>query len=542
MNISSKVRSTLIFILFVGFYLAVVVNLYFIQIVQTNFFSALANRQYHIELTNLPKRGRILDRYGQPVAINKESVSAFVLPRQVRDEEGLKSFLQEYFPPAWQRFESYRNKHFMYVSRRFPPDLCNHVQCSHIVDLKFMKEPSRYYPNEAMGQIVGTTNIDNKGLFGIEKLYNKALSGKPTKVVLEKDARSAHYYFKRELQKNGQAGSDIKLTIDSDLQYLVSEVLANAVERFEAEMGATIVMDPSNGDILSIVSVPNFDPNNIQKSDLAKAKLVPITDAYEFGSIMKIFVAMAAFTEGVVEPDEIIDCENKRETAVDGMKFTTVVAHGKIPFSEVVARSNNIGMVKVAKRLGPKLYDYYKRFGFGAKTGIKFLGEQSGYVSHPSKWSRRSIISLSFGYELTATLLQAARAFSVIANGGYLVTPKLILDKDTPAPQKVYDAEIVTIAQNILRDAVHHGTGVRAKIKGYDVMGKTGTANLVVDGKYSDRNKIFSFVGIVQKGNYSRVIATCIKNTKKARMYGSNTAAPTFERIAEQMLVHDKVV
>ena len=543
MKQSSKIRSTLIFVLFMGLYVVLLVNLYFIQILQTDFFSTLANRQYHIELVSYPARGEILDCKDRPVAVNKEAVSAFVLPRQLQDEKTLQAFLQNYFPSSWERLSRFRDKHFMYIARRLPDDLCSQAQCDKVVDLKFMKEPSRYYPNEAMSQVVGITNIDNQGLFGVEQLYNQTLAGASHKIVLEKDARSAHFYFKQELQKGGTLGSNVKLTIDSDLQFLVNEALVTAVERLQAEMGAVVIMDPQNGDILSLVSYPNFDPNSIQELDQAKTKLVPVTDCYEYGSIMKVFVALAALAEGVVQPDDIIDCENKEVTQIDGMRFSTVKANGEIPFSEVVARSNNIGMVKVAKRLNEKLYDHYVKLGFGAKTGLNFLGEQAGYVSHPSKWSKRSIISLSFGYEITATLLQVARAFSLIANGGSLVTPRLVLSENSVPPQKIYDSAVITTVQNILRDTVQFGTGVRAKIRGYDVMGKTGTANLAVDGAYSQDNLIFTFAGILQKGSYSRVIVTCIKNVLNPyKMYGANTTAPLFEKIAEQMLVHDRVV
>lgn len=545
MRHSSKVRSALIFILFVILYLVLLVNLYFIQIKQKDFFSGLASRQYRIEVLSYPERGEILDRHGLPVAINKESVSAFVLPRQLQDEPGLKRFLQKYFPASYARLKRLHDKHFMYVARRLPADLCAQVKCDKVLDLKFMKEPSRFYPNDAMGPVVGITNIDNQGLFGIEQLYNSVLAGQPSQVILEKDARSSHNYFKRDLQQDGQLGQNIYLTIDSDLQYLVHEAVAQSVHKLQAEQGSAIVMDPYNGEILSIVSCPGFDPNSTQELDLTTTRLTPVTDSYEFGSIMKVFVALGALAEGVVEPDEIIDCEQKAQIVMDGMHFTTTPSsvNGEIPFSQVVARSNNIGMVKVAKRLDTKLYDHYVKLGFGHKTGLNFLGEQSGFVSHPKRWSKRSIISLSFGYEIAATLLQVARAFSLIANGGNLVSPKLILGEPGLVQEHVYDLPTINIVKDILRDTVEHGTGVRAKILGYDVMGKTGTAYLAMDGGYSKQNLIFTFAGIVQKGNYSRVIVTCIKNVKNSyKMYGANTAAPLFEKIAEQMLVHDKVV
>ena len=434
----------------------------------------------------------------------------------------------------------------MYVARRLPDHFCELAHCDQVVDLKFIKEPSRFYANDTLGPVIGITNIDNHGICGLEQLYDRFLAGTPTKVILKKDARFDHFYFKQDLQTTGERGNDLYLTIDSDLQFLAHEALANRVNRLQAEQGAVVIMNPVNGEILSLATYPDFDPNgSTQELDLAYTRLTSVTDSYEFGSIMKVFVALAALAEGVVAPDELIDCENKAEIQIDGMHFTTTKSSvsGEIPFSEVVARSNNIGMVKVARRLSEKLYDHYVNLGFGSKTGIDFPGEQVGYLSHPAKWSKRSIISLSFGYEITATLLQVARAFSVIANGGNLVTPKLILDDKISAAEKIYDEQVIAIVQDILRGTVQHGTGVRAKIRGYDIMGKTGTAKVAVNGGYSDDQLMLSFVGIVQKGDYSRVIAIVIKKTKNSHnMYGANTAAPLFEEIAEQMLVHDKVV
>ena len=537
----SKTRSAWIMIIFLLLYLILLINLYFIQILQTDFFNTLANRQYHIELVRDPMRGEILDRNGQAIALNKESLSAFILPRQLQNEAELKNFLNEHFPLAAQRLSKSADKHFMYIARRLTDDFCNKIKNEKLIDIKLIKEPSRFYVNESMAQLIGITNIDNHGIFGLEQQYDALLAGSAVRLSLEKDARSSNFYFNRDQQLAGKNGSDLYLTIDSDLQFLTYEALAEAVHRLDAELGAVVIMNPNDGQIVTLASYPGFNPNDTQELVQENTRLVPVVDSYEYGSIMKPFVALAAFAENLVTADELNDCENKTEAYVDGMRFTTTRASvgSHMPFSEVVARSNNIGMVKVAKRLGTKLYDHYTQLGFGSKTGINFMGEQSGYVSHPARWSKRSIISLSFGYEITATLLQVARAFCVIANGGNLLHPKLILNEVTPDPIRIYDQKSVLAVQDILRQTVQHGTGVRAKIRGYDIMGKTGTANLAIDGSYSQKHLIFSFAGIVQKGDYNRVIVVCLKDIKSDRqMYGSNTAAPLFEKIAEQMLVH----
>lgn len=539
---NSKFRSGLIFLVFGFLYLVVVINLFVIQIWQRDFFANLGRKQYSVELVNYPPRGLILDRHGHPVALNKEAISAFILPRQIQDRPALIKFLSKHAPQALERLGRYSKKHFMYVLRHCSPEFYQAAQEAGVVDLKFMKEPSRFYPNSSLGQLVGMTDIDNVGLFGFEQQYNSFLAGQPSQMLLEKEARSAQFFFKRELQKSGAPGQNLRLTIDSVLQDLVTEALCDSVTKLEAELGAVVVMDPKNGDILALAGCPGFDPNGGGEIDLNRTKPIALVDTYELGSVMKIFVAIAALSEGVVTADEIIDCENREETAIDGMRFTTVHANGKIPFSEVMVHSNNIGMVKVAMRMREKLYDHYRKLGFGTKTGLNFAGEQSGYVSHPKNWSKRSIVSLSFGYELTANLVQLARAFSVIANDGYLVEPRLILDQPTCPGQQIYPAETIKIAQEMLRDTVQHGTGVRAKIKGYDVIGKTGTARLVVNGEYSHTNQIYTFAGIVQKGSWRRVIVTFIKNTKNYRtLYGANTAAPLFEKVAELAIIRDKI-
>ena len=216
-----------------------------------------------------------------------------------------------------------------------------------------------------------------------------------------------------------------------------------------------------------------------------------------------------------------------------------------IPFWQVLTRSNNVGMVKVAQRLGPKLYDYYRKFGFGQKTNLNLAGEQAGLVSHPKNWSQRSLVSLSFGYEITATLLQLARAMGIIANHGYAVQLQLILQPTSQQPallQRLLTEQVVQQMRQILRANVQAGTGRRAQIQGYDIFGKTGTANLLINGQYSKQRNIYTFVGFVERGDYQRVIAVYVKDSPQKRLLASLVAAPLFEKIAEKMIIHDKLL
>jgi len=323
---------------------------------------------------------------------------------------------------------------------------------------------------------------------------------------------------------------------------------------------------------------------------------------------MKVCAALAALEEGVVTPQELIDCKNTLTTQVDGRTINTVQAHGIIPFTDVIALSNNIGIAIVAKRLGTTLYDHYKRLGFGTKTGIEFPGENSGFVNPVDKWSKQSIISLSYGYEVSATILQLACAFCTIATG-YKVKPTLILglnpsihpfhehsgraeggqntlssnnpsldaiksipvaeesknkllyspnnNKDlTPLAlsvpagdvskgtnvKKLYSDESRTIIKEILEKTTLYGTARRARMKGYRVMSKTGTANMLIDGKYDPEKNLYSCAGIIEKDDYQRVIVTFVKQANKKNIYASTVAVPLFESVAERMLIHDTII
>lgn len=537
-----KLKSSFIFFLFLIGYAIILLNLYLIQVWNNKYFVQLAERQYQVTVTQLSPRGLILDRNGKLLAFNKENLSAFVLPKQIENPEKTIQFLKENFPEGLARLKQADNKHFIFIKRKLTQKQIKLIKESEIEDIKFIKESSRFYTSQSLGPIVGLTNIDNVGQFGMEGIFNKQLSGEPTTLVLEKDARSMKYYFEKETTSNGIEPKNIQLTIDKDLQFLIHEELKETIEKFDAKEGAVLVLNPSTGEILSMAQYPSFNPNWIDKIDLEKTKNKLTVDAYELGSVMKTFVALAALEEGVVELDEIINCDNTKEGKVNGMKFTTWMAQGEIPFSEVFERSNNIGIAKVAQRLGPTLYDYYSRLGFGKKTDVEVLGEQAGFITHPSNWSKRSLISLSFGYEVRATLLQLAQAMAIISNEGILVPPRLLFVKDSEKKsEKLFSKKSINQIKELLSNTVKRGTAFRASINGYNIMGKTGTANLLVDKQYSPTNNIYTFAGIIEQDDYKRVIVTFVKEVKKSGLYASTVAVPLFEKVAEKTLIHDKV-
>ena len=451
-------------------------------------------------------------------------------------------FLKTQFPYAYKEFLNKQHKSFMYIKRRLSEYEIQTVRNAACSDIHLLHESSRFYPLTCAAPLVGFTDIDNNGLAGIEFQYNTQLAGKPSTFCLEKDARSGYFYFKKEVKDAGTQSQPITLTIDSDLQFLVDEELAASMNQHHAREGAAIIMDPTNGKILALVSRPYDDPHG-SKFSIANMKPRAVTDTYEFGSVMKVFSALAALEEQVVQPDEIVDCKNRKTCMIDGRTINTLVAHGQIPFSDVIAFSNNIGIAQIAKRLNETLYDHYIRIGFGSKTGIGLPGEQKGFINHPANWSRQSIISLSYGYEISATLLQLACAFCLLANNGKPITPTVILtDKKQETQDQLYNEKTIEAMREILRKTTEYGTGKRFQIKGYDVMSKTGTANLLVNGSYDQSKQILTCASVIEKDEYKRVIVSYIKEASTPNAYAATIAVPLQKRIAEKMIIHERMV
>lgn len=536
-------RITILFVLFCLIYTILIINLYRLQIYDHDFYVNIGTQQYHIQLNQLPPRAPIFDRSGTHyLAMNKESIAAFILPNHLTNPETLEPFLQRHFGRAAQQWRTKKNRSFMYIARTLSPEQLELLKHTAHPDIQLLHEPSRYYPLACAGPLIGLTDIDNRGIMGIEFYYDERLTGTPTVYNLEKDARSGYFYFAKTSCVAGQESRPLHLTIDSSLQFLAHEALNACIKEYDAQEGGVIIMNPDNGDILAMSCSPHFDPNSMHIRDMQETKNKPIANTYEMGSVMKVFTALAALQEGVVTADELIDCKNTKTTYLDGRRINTVKAHGTIPFWQVVACSNNIGIAIVAKRLQEKLYTHYTALGFGQKTGVPLPGQAKGFVNAPSNWSKQSIISLSYGYEVRITLLQLAAAFCLIAHNGCPVTPRINLEDPIHIGPQLYDDHNITTIKNILEQTTMHGTAQRARIKGYTIMSKTGTANMLVNGVYAPEKNIFTCTGIVQKGSYQRVIAVYVKEAAQKDLYASTVAAPLFEQIAQRLIVHDRII
>lgn len=538
-------RVCVIFICFFLLFMIIAMRLFLIQIRQKDFFKILAKHQYELEITVNPSRAEIYDRSGiVPLACNREIPSAFLIPQQLVEQKKTMRFLKKNYPEVHKRIMNGPDKQFLWLDRKLTADKYNKLVALGLKDIHFISEFARFYPLNSVAQLVGFTDIDNVGIAGIELGFTRRLAGSATSIRLEKDARSGAFYFNKMVCKQGEKGTPVTLTIDSALQSLAHLELKQTVQSLNAKSGSVVIIDPDTGQVLAMTNYPSFDPNQKSVPALSLMKNNAVSECYELGSVMKAFCALAALEESVVGFDELIDCEG-RFAYVDKVKVENPTLtllrvlkenNNLLPFCDVIRYSSNVGIAKVAQRLGPKLYLHLKRLGFGTKTHIQFPGERSGFVNSPDKWSRPSLVVMSFGYELMVTLIQLAKAFGIIANGGHALDITLIKNdgRGQKKGRKLYSQIAVNHMKTILEK-----TCERFPIPGFRVMGKTGTARCVKDGKYSDQDHIYTFAGIIERGDYRRVVVTFIKEPEKAGYWASEVAMPLFNKIAQSMVVRD---
>ncbi len=373
-------------------------------------------------------------------------------------------------------------------------------------------------------------------------------SGERGWVVLERDALGGSVFPKDLVYAQPSRGKDIVLTLDEVIQFISERELDRGIEESGAKGGMAIAMIPHTGEILALSVRPRFNPNDVGMYQPSDWRNRAITDLYEPGSTFKIVASAAALEEGLVSLDELIDCE-EGALKVGGGFLHDHEPYGILSFEEVIQKSSNIGIYKVAQRLGEdRLYEYAKAFGFGERTGIDLTGEVSGMIRPPARWSGRSLASMSMGQEVGVTALQMIRAASVIANGGWLPQPHLVkeirdengvVESFSPnTVRRVVSEETAQIMTQALKGVVHgEGTGELAAFGGFHVAGKTGTAQKIdpLTGRYSRSKVISSFVGIVPADD-PRVVIYVVLDEPEGVKWGGLVAAPVFKRIAKQTL------
>ena len=522
-----------------------------LQVVQARRLAGLIHAQHYASQTLLAPRGTIYDRNGQVLAMSVPVPSVFANPRRVVTKHETAVHLAKTL--GWdQRLVSQRlgrDKGFVWLARQIEPPMKERLGPFLREGIGVREEPKRIYPNGTMAaHLLGSVDIDERGLEGLELRSNAALQGNPGWQSTLRDAKGDLLIGPWTIDVEPQAGLDLVLTIDHVVQGVADDALAWGVEKFHAKGGSLIVLDPRSGQILALANRPTFDPNHAGRSPADVRRNRALTDVMEPGSIFKIVTASALLEEGLVRLDERMFCENGSYPIVGRHILHDHTAHGWLTFQDVIKHSSNIGTAKFAQRLPPEtLYRYIRAFGFGHKTGVELPGEVSGIVPLPSRWSRLSPFMIPIGQEVAVTPMQLAAMIATVANGGWKVQPylieriqtqdgNLIRRPPTRARERLLSPETVKRLHTMLLDVVESGTGQLANVQGLTVAGKTGTAQkLEPDGRYSHSRYVASFVGYGPVPDSRFALVVTIDEPHPA-YFGGVVAGPIFRRVVEQLI------
>ncbi len=523
-----------------------------VQIVSHAAYEKRAARQSQRTIKLAPRRGLILDRNGHQLAVSVDAESIYADPQTVGDAPAVAHALAQalrFSPSDTRDLDALlrRDRAFVWVKRKVHPDQANAVRSLDLPGVGLLTENRRYYPKrELAAQVIGFAGLDNDGMWGIEYALDDTIRGREAKVVVRTDGLRRPV---GHIEKPSTDGHTVVLTLDETIQHAAERELDSAVRATQAIGGIAIVVDPRTGEILALANRPTFNPNSYGSFSNQRWRDRAVTDYYEPGSIFKIIVAAAALQEGVVSPDEIIDC-GMGSVEVGGIRINDHAVFDHLAFRDVIAKSSDIGMIRVAQRLGRDNFNRYMRdFGFGSLTGVGLPGESPGRLRPMSEWSALSLASMSFGQEIGVTGIQMVMAAAAIANGGYLMKPLIVREIDDPsgkvvkrfrpeAVRRVVDPAIADTVVNLMKGVVRQGgTGRRAAVAGYAVAGKTGTAQKVdATGHYSTTDNVASFVGLVPASRPELVILVSLDTPRGAHTEGGDVAAPVFAKVAEESL------
>jgi len=542
-------------IVFLGLFIALLVllgRLFFLQVISYPFFKERAAKQHDHIVRLIPERGTIYDRNRQELAVSLPVSSLYAVPRKI--DSGDKEKLASFLAPVLDLDKSFllerlnKDKYFVWLKRHVSAEEAEVIRKTGVKELGFIEEKRRFYPKGCLAShLMGFTDIDGNGLEGLEFHYDGYLKGSPGWCYTEKDGQRREVPFRRKVLISPRDGYNLVLTIDEVIQHIVEKRLEEGVRRAGAKAGMVVVMVPRTGEILALSNRPTFDPNKVGASDVCARRNRVITDIFEPGSIFKIVTAAAALEQERVNLNKKFYCENGAYR-VGSHTLHDHRPYGWLTFPEVIQKSSNIGTVKVAQILGEEdLYYFVKSFGFGSRTGVDLPGEVRGLVRPLEEWSRLSIAAIPMGQEIAVTPLQMACAINVIANGGKLVTPRLmrfIEDKDgrsvnpfqDSTPYRVISEKTAGKLKDILVGVVEEGTGTRARIFGWKIAGKTGTAQKIEpNGGYSHTKFVGSFIGFFPADNPLISIVVML-DEPTPYYYGGVVAAPIFKDIAADIL------
>lgn len=553
----SKIRIRIIGGCFAVFFVIISARAFYLQILKEDDWVKRAERQHQKMVPLTPARGTIYDSTGAALAVSVEVDSCFAEPAVIVDVDkaafSLAPLLGMSREAVAKKLTGKRS--FVWLQRQITPELARKIKDLKISGIGFVKETRRFYPNsEVAAHVIGFTGLDPEGLEGIELGYNRQILGSTGYMITERDALGREIALVGTVIKKSSKGYNVTLTLDKNIQYIAEKELAKAVTGSKAAGGIALVMEPETGKILAMASSPTFNPNAFRRYPHDALRNRAVADSFEPGSTMKAFLIAAALEEKAVGPNESFYCENGNY-AIGGRVIHDTHKYGSLRVSDILKFSSNIGAAKIGSRLGPqRVYDGLRKFGFGERTGIDLPGEVVGFMRARSSWGSLDLATISFGQGISVSSLQLVAAVSAIANGGLLMKPYLV-EKITDDSGTVIRHSSPQIRRRVLSSATSKavakmmvgvttdgGTGLNAVVDGYQVAGKTGTAQKVdsLTKCYSATKRTASFIGFVP-AEHPRLAILVVVDEPRTNVYGGVVAAPVFREIALQSLCYLKV-
>jgi cell division protein FtsI (penicillin-binding protein 3) len=538
-------------IFFLALILAIGARAFQLQVLQGDTLMRLGQRQHLKEWIVLPKRGAFLDRAGEPLALSMESQSVYARPHRIQEAARVSQNLAEILNllPAEVRQKISSDKPFVWIKRQVSAPEAEKIQALNLDGIGMFYEPNRHYPQGHLaGQLIGFVGRDSEGLEGLELKYNDYVRGATGSSVAERDALGRRVLVQGVEGLQIPPGSDIHLTLDTSIQHMAEKELEAAILKYRAKAGVAIVVEPRTGEVLAMANYPSFDPNHYAKQTAEQRRNRVVTDSFEPGSTFKTILAAAALEEEIVGKDDLFYCEMGKYPFAGKMIHDTH-PHGWLSFAKILQVSSNIGFTKVAEKVKrERFFRYIEKFGFGKVTGIDVPGEVAGIVRRTEQWAAVDLATHAFGQGISTTPLQLVMAYAAIANGGFLMRPyvtrrvvgpngETLMENQPHVIRRVVSEKTSRLLAGMLGDVTNDGgTGKMAKIDGFEVAGKTGTAQKAdsVHGGYS-KKRVGSFVGFVP-ANDPRLVALVLIDEPEVNSYGGVVAAPAFRNIAQGAL------
>lgn len=491
----------------------------------------------HLRTVQIPAhRGMITDRNGEPLAISTPVASIWAKPSQALEAVDELPQLAQLLGTSPKRLvdtlESRVDRDFVYLKRRVTPEFAAAAESLGIAGVSSDREFRRYYPAaEVTAHLLGFTNVDDVGQEGLELVFDEYLKGQPGKKKVLQDRRG-RIIAELEQLETAVEGRDLALSIDKRVQYLAYRALKSAVQSHQARSGSLVILDTRTGEVLAMVNQPSFNPNTRRGLKASAYRNRAVTDVFEPGSTVKPFIVAAALESGRYSPTSIVETGPGR-FYVGRHAVNDIHDYGRIDVTTVLTKSSNVGVAKLALGLDRNVvWESLARVGFGSVTSSSFPGEQGGYIKDFHEWVPFEHATFSYGYGMSSTVLQLARAYAVLANDGELKPVSLLPVSGATEGKRVMTPRVARQVRAMLETVVSdEGTAPKARVSGYRVAGKTGTVKKLENGVYTEDKYLSLFAGIVPASKPRLAVAIVIDEPRRGAYYGGSVAAPVFAEV-----------